>query len=140
MLGDPKEGWRQQGGLLDGWHRSGTLAEFYFVGIAFKNVVTNQMAWSIWSFPQLDFQEPYPRTYWVTEDERFLPWEYEPDETEKHAALETVRKWKKPPTQLQDTASSQSKTHQEQCILKSSLISGPNLCVALNGPTRGAPS
>lgn len=107
MLGDPKEGWRQQGGLLDGWHRSGTLAEFYFVGIAFKNVVTNQMAWSIWSFPQLDFQEPYPRTYWVTEDERFLPWEYEPDETEKHAALETVRKWKKPPTQLQDTCGAQ---------------------------------
>ena len=41
---------------------------------------------------------------------------------------------------LGHTASSQSKTDQEQCILKSSLASGPNLCVALNGPTRGAPS
>src|ERR1035437_3366446 len=30
-----------------------------------------------------------------------------------------------------DCASSQSKTHQEQCILKSSLAAGPNLCVAL---------
>jgi len=37
-------------------------------------------------------------------------------------------------------ASSQSKTHQEQCILKSSLISGPNLSVALNGQTRGTSS
>jgi hypothetical protein len=37
-------------------------------------------------------------------------------------------------------ASSQSKTHQEQCILKSSLISGPNFSVALNGQTRGTPS
>ena len=33
-------------------------------------------------------------------------------------------------------ASPQSKTHQEQCILKSSLTSGPNLCVALSGQTR----
>jgi hypothetical protein len=41
---------------------------------------------------------------------------------------------------LGHTASLQSKTHQEQCMLKSSLASGPNLCVALNGPTRGAPS
>ena len=37
-------------------------------------------------------------------------------------------------------ASSQSKTHQEQCILKSSLTSGSNLSVALNGQTRGTPS
>ena len=37
-------------------------------------------------------------------------------------------------------ASPQSKTHQEQCILKSSLTSGPNFSVALNGPTRGTSS
>jgi uncharacterized BrkB/YihY/UPF0761 family membrane protein len=37
-------------------------------------------------------------------------------------------------------ASPQSKTHQEQCILKSSLISGPNFSVALNGQARGTPS
>ena len=37
-------------------------------------------------------------------------------------------------------ASPQSKTHQEQCILKSSLISGPNFSVALNGHTRGTSS
>ena len=36
--------------------------------------------------------------------------------------------------------SPQSKTHQEQCILKSSLISGPNFSVALNGQTRGTSS
>src|ERR1022692_1391512 len=39
-----------------------------------------------------------------------------------------------------ECASSQSKTHQEQCILKSSLISGSNFSVALNGQTRGTPS
>jgi hypothetical protein len=37
-------------------------------------------------------------------------------------------------------ASPQSKTHQEQCILKSSLTSGPNFSVALNGQTRGTSS
>src|SRR5664279_883304 len=37
-------------------------------------------------------------------------------------------------------ASPQSKTHQEQCILKSSLTSGSNFSVALNGQTRGTPS
>src|ERR1017187_524580 len=36
--------------------------------------------------------------------------------------------------------SPQSKTHQEQCILKSSLTSGSNFSVALNGQTRGTPS
>src|ERR1035441_8395625 len=34
-------------------------------------------------------------------------------------------------------ASPQSKTHQEQCILKSSLISGPNFSVALNARPAG---
>jgi hypothetical protein len=37
-------------------------------------------------------------------------------------------------------ASPQSKTDQEQCILKSSLTAGSNFSVALNGPTRGVPS
>src|ERR1039457_4147192 len=37
-------------------------------------------------------------------------------------------------------ASPQSKTHQEQCILKSSLTSGSNFSVALNGQTRGTSS
>jgi hypothetical protein len=37
-------------------------------------------------------------------------------------------------------ASPQYKTHQEQCILKSSLISGPNFSVALNGQMRGTSS
>jgi hypothetical protein len=37
-------------------------------------------------------------------------------------------------------ASPQPKTHQEQCILKSSLTSGSNLSVALNGQTRGTSS
>src|SRR5450631_2742991 len=36
--------------------------------------------------------------------------------------------------------SPQSKTHQEQCILKSSLTSGSNLSVALNGQTHGTSS
>ena len=35
---------------------------------------------------------------------------------------------------LGHTASSQSKTHQEQCILKSSLTSGPNLSVVFEWP------
>jgi hypothetical protein len=37
---------------------------------------------------------------------------------------------------IDQCASSQSKTHQEQCILKSSLTSGSNFSVALNGQTR----
>jgi hypothetical protein len=41
---------------------------------------------------------------------------------------------------LGHTASPQSKTHQEQCILKSSLTSGSNFSVASNGQTRGTPS
>src|ERR1017187_3418686 len=39
-----------------------------------------------------------------------------------------------------DCASPQSKTHQEQCILKSSLTSGSNFSVALNGQMRGTSS
>jgi hypothetical protein len=39
-----------------------------------------------------------------------------------------------PQARILHCASPQSKTHQEQCILKSSLISGPNFSVALNGP------
>ena len=37
-------------------------------------------------------------------------------------------------------ASPQSKTHQEQCILRSSLTSGSNFSVALNGQMRGTSS
>jgi hypothetical protein len=37
-------------------------------------------------------------------------------------------------------ASPQSETHQEQCILKSSLTSGSNFSVALNGQTGGTSS
>jgi hypothetical protein len=37
-------------------------------------------------------------------------------------------------------ASPQYKTHQEQCILRSSLTSGPNFSVALNGQMRGTSS
>jgi len=58
-----------------------------------------------------------------------------------HAAF-APRQGARPPDLLcfGATASSQSKTHQEQCILKSSLISGPNFSVALNGQARGTSS
>jgi tetratricopeptide (TPR) repeat protein len=69
------------------------------------------------------------------------------DELKTNAAGLDLSKWPGPVIQLylgqskpEDCGSPQSKTHQEQCILKSSLISGPNFSVALNGQTRGTSS
>jgi hypothetical protein len=93
MLGEPREGWKLQQGLFDGYHDSGRETEIYFIGVVFRNIATNQLAWSIASYPTFGQREPYPNTYWVTEDERFVQCGYEPDEVEKHAAIETIRRW-----------------------------------------------
>jgi|SRR5664280_1704026 len=53
---------------------------------------------------------------------------------------EEVRQERKRRKEDEYCASPQSKTHQEQCILKSFLTSGPNFSVALNGQTRGTSS